>query len=122
VLRNPAVSWWLPLLLCAHPLLEAAFAWWRLRQGAALQEGPSLLYLQLVRWATGNPTDRRQALGDNAVAPHLWMLCIVGITPAVLWWQDSSALVLALVLRLAVQAGVAKLLAGTGPRPTVTAR
>ncbi len=121
VLRNPSVSLCMPLLLCAHPVLEAAFAWWRLRQGAALQEGPSLLYLQLVRWATGNPTDRRQALGDNAVAPHLWMLCIVGIMPAVLWWQDSGALVLALVLRLAVQAGVAKLLAGAGPRPPATA-
>jgi UDP-N-acetylmuramyl pentapeptide phosphotransferase/UDP-N-acetylglucosamine-1-phosphate transferase len=121
VLRNPSVSLWLPVLLCAHPVLEALFAWWRLREGAALQEGPSLLYLQVVRWATGNPADRRQALGDNAMAPHLWMLCIVGITPAVLWWQDSGALVAAIVVRLAVQAGVAKLLAGAGPRPPATA-
>jgi hypothetical protein len=122
VLRNPSVSLCMPVLLCAHPLLEAAFAWWRLRQGAALQEGPSLLYLQLVRWATGNPADRRQALGDNAVAPHLWMLCIVGITPAVLWWHSSGALLVAIVLRLLVQVAVAKLLAGQALMPVVTAR
>jgi UDP-N-acetylmuramyl pentapeptide phosphotransferase/UDP-N-acetylglucosamine-1-phosphate transferase len=113
VQRNAAVSGLFALLVCAHPLLEAAWAWHRLRRGVKAAEGPSLLYLQLVRWATGNAPDRRQSPRDNGVAPHLWMLSIVGLTPAVLWWQEPVALALALLLRVAVQVAAARLLAGT---------
>jgi UDP-N-acetylmuramyl pentapeptide phosphotransferase/UDP-N-acetylglucosamine-1-phosphate transferase len=112
VQRNAAVSGLFALLVCAHPLLEAAWAWHRLRKGAKAAEGPSLLYLQLVRWATGNMPDRRQSPRDNGVAPHLWMLSIVGLAPAVLWWQEPTALALALLLRVAVQVAAARLLAG----------
>jgi UDP-GlcNAc:undecaprenyl-phosphate/decaprenyl-phosphate GlcNAc-1-phosphate transferase len=115
VLRNPTVSPWLPLLLCAHPVLEALSAWQRLRRGAPLHEGPSLLYLKLVRWATGNAPDRRQSARDNGVVPHLWMLSIVGLTPAVLWWQDGTVLAAALLLRVLVQLGVVRLLVGQPP-------
>jgi UDP-GlcNAc:undecaprenyl-phosphate/decaprenyl-phosphate GlcNAc-1-phosphate transferase len=114
VQRNAAVSAGFALLVCAHPLLEAVVAWHRLRRGAAAAEGPSLLYLRLVRWATGNAPDRRQAARDNGVAPHLWMLSIVGLAPAVLWWQDSLALGLALLLRVAVQVAVHRLLGSAG--------
>jgi UDP-GlcNAc:undecaprenyl-phosphate/decaprenyl-phosphate GlcNAc-1-phosphate transferase len=113
VQRNVAVSGLFALLVCAHPLLEAAWAWHRLRKGARAAEGPSLMYLQLVRWATGNLPDRRQSARDNGVAPHLWMLSIVGLTPAVLWWQEPTALALALLLRVAVQVAAARLMAGT---------
>jgi hypothetical protein len=113
VARNPQVSFGLPLLLCAHPMLEAAWAWQRRRQGRASGAGPSLLYLRLVRWATGNLPDRRQTARDNSVAPHLWMLCIVGIAPALLWWQDGTALLVALVVRVGVQMAAVKLLSGT---------
>jgi UDP-N-acetylmuramyl pentapeptide phosphotransferase/UDP-N-acetylglucosamine-1-phosphate transferase len=112
VQRNAAVSGLFALLVCAHPLLEAAWAWHRLRKGAKAAEGPSLLYLQLVRWATGNAPDRRQSPRDNGVAPHLWMLSIVGLAPAVWWWQEPLALALALLLRVAVQVAAARLLAG----------
>jgi UDP-GlcNAc:undecaprenyl-phosphate/decaprenyl-phosphate GlcNAc-1-phosphate transferase len=112
VQRNAAVSGLFALLVCAHPLLEAAWAWHRLRKGAKAAEGPSLMYLQLVRWATGNAPDRRQAVRDNGVAPHLWMLSIVGLAPAVLWWQEPVALALALLLRVAVQVAAARLMTG----------
>jgi UDP-N-acetylmuramyl pentapeptide phosphotransferase/UDP-N-acetylglucosamine-1-phosphate transferase len=114
--RNAQVSGLFVLLVCAHPLLEAAWAWHRLRKGAADAEGPSLVYLRLVRWATGNAPDRRQSTRDNGVAPHLWMLSIVGLAPAVLWWQDPTALALALLVRVAVQAAAARLLAGLPAR------
>jgi UDP-N-acetylmuramyl pentapeptide phosphotransferase/UDP-N-acetylglucosamine-1-phosphate transferase len=112
VQRNAAVSGLFALLVCAHPLLEAAWAWHRLRKGAKAAEGPSLMYLQLVRWATGNAPDRRQAARDNGVAPHLWMLSIVGLAPAVLWWQEPMALAGALLLRAVVQVAAARLMVG----------
>jgi UDP-N-acetylmuramyl pentapeptide phosphotransferase/UDP-N-acetylglucosamine-1-phosphate transferase len=117
VQRNAAVSGLFALLVCAHPLLEAAWAWHRLRKGAQDAEGPSLLYLQLVRWATGNAPDRRQSARDNGVAPHLWMLSIVGLAPAVWWWQEPLALALALLLRVAVQVAAARLLVGMASTP-----
>jgi hypothetical protein len=112
VLRNSGVSGLVPVLLCAHPLLEAAWAWQLLRRGVVGHEGPSLLYFKLVRWATGHLPDRRQSTRDNGVVPHLWMLSIVGLTPAVLWWQHGAALAGVLVLRVLVQLAVARLLAG----------
>ncbi len=112
VARNPQVSTWLPVLLCAHPVLEAAWAWQRRRQGRTPGAGPSLLYLRLVRWASGNLPDRRQVARDTSVAPHLWMLCIVGIAPALMWWQDDTALLFALLVRVGVQVAAVKLLSG----------
>lgn len=112
VARNPSVSVWLPALLCAHPALEAAWAWHRRRQGKSQAATPSLVYRRLVRWATGNPPDRRQAARDSGVGPHLWMLSIVGIAPALLWWHEPLALLLALAFRVGVQVAAVKLLSG----------
>ena len=113
VARHPELSAWFAALLCSHSLIAAA--------GAAKRGGlhaldradnrvPSLLYHGLVRWATGNPLDRRRPERDDSVMPHLWMLSVASIAPALLWWRQPLALAGALAFRLLLQWAVSRLL------------
>jgi hypothetical protein len=63
-----------------------------------------------VRWATGNPPDRRRPERDTSVMPHLWMLSVASITPALLWWKQTLALAAALGFRVLLQWAVSRLL------------
>ena len=114
--RHAEVSALFAVVLCSHSVVEAASAW--KRSGLAGLDSvnnvdnrvPSLLYHRLVRWATGNPPDRRRPERDTSVLPHLWMLSVASIVPALLWWQHTAALAAALVFRLALQWAVSRLL------------
>jgi UDP-N-acetylmuramyl pentapeptide phosphotransferase/UDP-N-acetylglucosamine-1-phosphate transferase len=112
--RHPEVSALFALLLCSHSLIAAAGAWHRggvkgLDDNAD-NRVPSLLYHRLVRWATGNPPDRRRPARDTSVMPHLWMLSVASIAPALLWWQQTQALAAALAFRVLLQWAVSRLL------------
>ena len=101
------------MVLCSHSLIEAADAWRRTRScdfDSADNRVPSVLYHRLVRWATGNPPDRRRPERDTSVMPHLWMLSVASIAPATLWWKHTAALVLALLFRVLLQWAVSRLL------------
>jgi UDP-GlcNAc:undecaprenyl-phosphate/decaprenyl-phosphate GlcNAc-1-phosphate transferase len=111
--RHPEVSAWFAVLLCSHSLIAAAGAC--KRGGMDSLDGadnrvPSLLYHRLVRWATGNPPDRRRPERDTSVMPHLWMLSVASIAPALLWWKQSMALAAALAFRVLLQWAVSRLL------------
>ena len=112
-LRHAEVSVLFAVVLCSHSLIEAASAW--KRNGLAGLDSvdnrvPSLLFHRLVRWATGNPPDRRRPERDTSVMPHLWMLSVASITPALLWWKHTAALLAALMLRVALHWAVSSLL------------
>jgi UDP-GlcNAc:undecaprenyl-phosphate/decaprenyl-phosphate GlcNAc-1-phosphate transferase len=111
--RHAEVSALFAVLLCSHSLLAAAGAC--KRGGIESLDGtdnrvPSLLYHRLVRWATGNPPDRRRPERDTSVMPHLWMLSVASITPALLWWKQTLALAAALGFRVLLQWAVSRLL------------
>jgi UDP-N-acetylmuramyl pentapeptide phosphotransferase/UDP-N-acetylglucosamine-1-phosphate transferase len=111
--RHPEVSALFAVLLCSHSLIAAAGAWRRGGHQAldsADNRVPSLLYHRLVRWATGNPPDRRRPERDTSVMPHLWMLSVASIAPALLWWQHTQALAAALAFRVLLQWAVSRLL------------
>ncbi len=111
--RHTELSAWFAVLLCSHSLIAAAGAWQRgghLALDSADNRVPSLLYHRIVRWATGNPPDRRRPERDTSVMPHLWMLSVASIAPAVLWWQHPQALATAVAFRVLLQWAVSRLL------------
>jgi UDP-GlcNAc:undecaprenyl-phosphate/decaprenyl-phosphate GlcNAc-1-phosphate transferase len=111
--RHAEVSSLFALLLCSHSLIAAAGAYRRGGTAAfdrADNRVPSLLYHRIVRWATGNPPDRRRPERDSSVMPHLWMLSVASIAPALLWWKQTPALAAALAFRVFLQWAVSRLL------------
>jgi UDP-N-acetylmuramyl pentapeptide phosphotransferase/UDP-N-acetylglucosamine-1-phosphate transferase len=97
--RNPTVSPIFPLLLCAYPIFETLFSMYRRKVVRGRPMGQpdaahlhSLIYRRVMRWAVGR-TDPSALLKRNSMtSPYLWVVCSLTVIPAVLWWNDSSAL------------------------------
>jgi UDP-N-acetylmuramyl pentapeptide phosphotransferase/UDP-N-acetylglucosamine-1-phosphate transferase len=97
--RNPEVSPLCPLLVVIYPVFETLFSMYRrkvLRGRAILKPDGvhlhSLIYRRLTRWAVEGDDDRSGVLGNSLTAPYLWVLCLLTVVPAVLFWNDSRLL------------------------------
>lgn len=97
--RNPAVSPMFPLLVCIYPVFETVFSIYRrvmLRgRSAGAPDGihlHSLLYRRVMRWAVGEPSQRSLARRNSMTSPYLWMLCMMSVVPAMLFWDDTAVL------------------------------
>jgi UDP-N-acetylmuramyl pentapeptide phosphotransferase/UDP-N-acetylglucosamine-1-phosphate transferase len=102
--RNPSVSPMFPLLVCIYPVFETVFSIYRrvrLRgQPAGMPDGihlHSLIYRRIMRWAVGKQAKRSQARRNSMTSPYLWMLCMLAVVPAMLFW-DSTPLLLAFIV------------------------
>ncbi len=97
--RNPAVSPMFPLLLCIYPVVETLFSIYRRKflrgvpvgmpDGAHLH---SLIYRRFLRWAAGERTAKELTRRNSMTATYLWMLCMLSVVPAVLWWDSTPIL------------------------------
>ena len=94
--RNPQVSPWFPLMLVALPVWETLFSMARrrifMRRPATEPDVlhlHNLVYSKLVSlWFA-----RRSATFKNsAVAPVMWVFALLGIIPAMLFWDNTPAL------------------------------
>lgn len=95
--RNPSVSPLFPLLVCIYPVFETLFSIYRRRvirsKPPSMPDGihlHSLIYRRLMRWAVGDRSARALTRRNSATSPVLWLLCMLSVVPAVLFW-DSSA-------------------------------
>lgn len=107
--RNEEVSPLFPLLVCIYPAFETLFSIYRrgvLRQKPMhMPDGihlHSLVYRRMMRWATGGRGGRTLARRNARTSPVLWMLCMVSILPAVLFWSNTAALAFFLLLFAAI--------------------
>ena len=98
--RNPTVSPMFPLLVCIYPVFETVFSIYRRKmlrgQPAGMPDGihlHSLIYRRIVRWAVGKSLKRSQTRRNSMTSPYLWMLCMVAIIPAMLFWDSTPLLV-----------------------------
>ena len=104
--RNPGeVSPLFPLLVCIYPAFETLFSMYRrvfLRAvPASMPDGihlHSLVYRRLLRWAVGDRSARALTRRNSLTAPYLWVLCMLSLVPAVLFWSDDLLLGLSLLL------------------------
>ncbi|MDO9091968.1 MAG: glycosyltransferase [Rubrivivax sp.] len=104
LVRNPEVSPLFPLLVCVYPVFETLFSIYRrkfLRQvPPSMPDGihlHSLIYRRVMKWAVGNRSAKAMTRRNSMTSPFLWLLCMLSIVPAVLWWNNSAVMAMFLV-------------------------
>jgi len=103
--RNPGVSPLCPLLMCIYPIFETVFSMYRRKfvrgRPVGMPDGVhlhSLIYRRLMRWAVGNKTAKVLVKRNSMTAPYLWLLCMMSVVPAMLFWNNSAVLGVFIVL------------------------
>jgi UDP-N-acetylmuramyl pentapeptide phosphotransferase/UDP-N-acetylglucosamine-1-phosphate transferase len=99
VMRNPQVSTWYALLLLIYPVFETLFSAYRrvfLRgQSPGAPDGihlHSLIFRRVVLWAVGRRDARALNLRNSMTSPYLWLLSLMAVVPATLFWRNSGVL------------------------------
>ena len=103
--RNQVVSPLCPLLMCIYPIFETVFSMYRRKfvrgRPMGMPDGVhlhSLIYRRLMRWAVGNREAKVLTKRNSMTAPYLWLLCMMSVVPAMLFWNNSALLGLFIVL------------------------
>lgn len=107
--RNPnEVSPFFPLLVCIYPIFETLFSiyrrWFLRSVPPSMPDGihlHSLIYRRVLRWAVGGQSARELTRRNSMASPYLWLLCMLSIAPAVLFWNNTPALAVFLALFVA---------------------
>lgn len=101
VMRNPQVSTWYAALLLIYPTFETLFSIYRrmfLRgQSPGLPDGihlHGLIFRRLVQWAVGRHDARALTRRNSLTSPYLWLLSLMAVIPATLFWQHTWVLIL----------------------------
>ena len=97
--RNPQVSPMFPLLVCIYPVFETLFSIYRRVVLRSLPAGApdgihlhSLVYRRFMRWAVGKRGRRSLVRRNSMASPYLWMLCMLAVVPAMLFWDSTPVL------------------------------
>jgi UDP-N-acetylmuramyl pentapeptide phosphotransferase/UDP-N-acetylglucosamine-1-phosphate transferase len=97
LVRNPEVSPLFPLLVCIYPVFETLFSIYRRRFIRAvppsMPDGISLIYRRVMRWAVGDRSAKALTRRNSMTSPFLWMLCMLSVIPAVVFWNSTPAVV-----------------------------
>ncbi|SNS23886.1 UDP-N-acetylmuramyl pentapeptide phosphotransferase/UDP-N-acetylglucosamine-1-phosphate transferase [Noviherbaspirillum humi] len=109
VARNPQVSAWYAALLLIYPGFETVFSVYRrvfLRgRSPGLPDGihlHSLIFRRLVQWAIGGRDARALTKRNSLTSPYLWLLSLLAVIPATLFWRQAPLLILFCVLFVVV--------------------
>lgn len=99
LVRNPQVSPLFPLLVCVYPIFETLFSIYRRR---VLRSVPpsmpdgihlhSLIYRRVMRWAVGDRSAKAMTRRNSMTSPYLWLLCMLSVVPATLFWDNGLLL------------------------------
>jgi UDP-N-acetylmuramyl pentapeptide phosphotransferase/UDP-N-acetylglucosamine-1-phosphate transferase len=103
--RNGQVSPMFPLLVCIYPVFETLFSIYRRRFIRAVPPSMpdgihlhSLIYRRVMRWAVGDRSAKALTRRNSMTSPYLWLLCMFSVVPAVLFWDNTAALSICLLL------------------------
>ncbi|MBV8046602.1 MAG: glycosyl transferase, partial [Paludibacterium sp.] len=109
VARNPLVSPWFPLLLVIYPVFETLFSIYRRKflQDRAIGYPDALhlhsvIYRRLVRWMVGSHEAKHLTRRNSMTAPYLWVLASLSIAPAMLFWHNTTILMICVLLFIAL--------------------
>jgi len=101
VIRNPQVSTWYAALLLIYPVFETLFSIYRrlfLRgKSPGMPDGihlHSLIFRRLVIWAVGRKDARALMRGNALTSPYLWLISLMAVIPATLFWRHTDVLIL----------------------------
>lgn len=106
VVRNPSVSPFYALAVLFYPVFETMFSIWRRRfkRGVPVDQPDALHLHQLVFRRLVRVTfsrDRRHAvpaLCNAMTSPYLWVLALIGLVPATIWWDNAWMLCASIVV------------------------
>jgi len=56
----------------------------------------SLLYRRVMRWALDEENVRALTQRNSMTSPFLWLLCMLSVVPAVLFWDQTTPLAICL--------------------------
>ncbi|MGX0935985.1 UDP-N-acetylmuramyl pentapeptide phosphotransferase/UDP-N-acetylglucosamine-1-phosphate transferase [Cupriavidus metallidurans] len=99
VMRNSQVSAWYPVLMVIYPIFETLFSIYRRRVLKGVPAGypdgvhlHTLIYQRLMRWAVGSKDVRHRLRRNSMTSPYLWMISLLAVLPATLFWSNRLAL------------------------------
>lgn len=100
VMRNPEISTWYAVLLLIYPVFETVFSAYRRLflkgKSPTMPDGihlHSLIFRRIVRWMVG-AREARVLIRRNAMtSPYLWLLSLMAVIPATVFWQYTSVLI-----------------------------
>ncbi|MGT2460010.1 MraY family glycosyltransferase [Cupriavidus basilensis] len=99
VMRNPKVSAWYPVLMLIYPIFETLFSIYRKRMLRGISPGipdgvhlHMLIYKRLMRWAVGSRDERQRLRRNSLTAPYLWILSLLAVLPASIFWANGMVL------------------------------
>ncbi|MBK6470836.1 MAG: glycosyl transferase [Betaproteobacteria bacterium] len=105
LVRNPGVSPLFPLLVCIYPVFETLFSIYRRRflrsVPPSMPDGihlHSLIYRRVMRWAVGDKGAKSLTRRNSMTSPYLWLLCMLSVVPATLFWDNSFLMAVFLAL------------------------
>ena len=101
VMRNPQVSTWYAALLLIYPAFETIFSAYRrvfLRgKSPGMPDGihlHSLIFRRIVQWAVGRKEARALMRRNSLTSPYLWLLSLMAVIPATVFWKSTGTLIL----------------------------
>ena len=99
--RNTTVSPWFPLVLMLYPVWETLFSIYRKKMLRGQSPGEPdglhfhmMVYKRLVRWMIRDPDAHVRTQRNSMTAPYLWGMTLLTVIPAVLFWSNTTALML----------------------------
>jgi len=120
--RNPEVSPWASVVVCAYPLIETLFSMLRRLWLRADPGQPDSLHLHsLIKVRITRRFPLPQYLRNAMVSPFCWLLAVVFSTPVVTAFGDTHQLQLTALSSMAGYAAVYALLLRTKPPASVPA-
>ena len=97
-IRNDEVSHWFMLLLSIYPLYETAFSIYRrklLHKTDASQPDANHLHSLIYRKVIScDRFKHNKVICNSMVAPVMWLLSLLGIIPAVIWFNNQAMLII----------------------------
>ena len=93
--RHPEISPWFALSINGYPIMETLFTIYRrkIHQGTNIGAPDGVHFHTLIYRRLLRAKHSESALSANArTAPFLWLLTVLCIIPAVLWWQSTLIL------------------------------
>lgn len=96
VMRHREVSAWYPVLLFMYPIFETCFSIYRKKFVRGMSPGipdgvhlHMLVYKRLMRWAVGTQAAHDLTRRNSLTSPYLWLLCLIAVIPATLFWRHT---------------------------------
>ncbi|MCT7307329.1 MraY family glycosyltransferase [Ralstonia wenshanensis] len=99
-MRHTEVSAWYPVLMFIYPIFETLFSIYRKQFLRGISPGipdgihlHMLIYKRLMRWVVGSQEERHRLRRNSFTSPYLWLLSLLAVLPATLFWNRNGWLI-----------------------------